>query len=196
MIYWVKAKYREDKLAERWKWSRGKVRSFLKTLKTEQQIEQQKSNIINKIIILNYNSYQEVEQQIEQQKDSRLNNRKTHNKKEKNNKNEKNIIKKGERLPYQSLPNGWLPFCFDEMGWSQEMAETAFLSFYDYWNSPDCKNPLKKDWYTTFKNSCRNGITKPNIKIGVKNNDRYTKPSVHDNFTEGLRLFLEDNQNT
>lgn len=49
----------EDALAHRWKWSRGKVRRFLKYLKTVQQIEQQKSHTLSRIIILNYDSYQE-----------------------------------------------------------------------------------------------------------------------------------------
>ncbi len=82
----------EDNLATRWKWSRGKVRGFLKQLENEQQIEQQKSNIINKIIIINYDAHQK--------EDSRMNNRKTAerqqneqqkdtNKNENNNKNEK-----------------------------------------------------------------------------------------------------------
>lgn len=49
----------EEKLAERWKWSRGKVRRFIKYLKTVQQIEQQKSHTLSRIIIKNYDKYQE-----------------------------------------------------------------------------------------------------------------------------------------
>jgi hypothetical protein len=45
-------------LASRWKWSRKKVRNFLKWLEKEQQIEQQKSNITSLISIINYNHYQ------------------------------------------------------------------------------------------------------------------------------------------
>lgn len=87
--------------------------------------------------------------------------------------NKKTNKSKGERLPYQNLPNEWLPFCQDEMGWNIEQAESAFVSFYDYNNSPDCKNPLRKDWFMVFKNSCRNGITKPNINFNRgQNNDR------------------------
>jgi hypothetical protein len=48
----------ENFLAERWKWSRGKVRRFLKLLETEQQIVQQKNNVIGLISILNYDTYQ------------------------------------------------------------------------------------------------------------------------------------------
>lgn len=67
----------EVKLAERWKWSRNKVRRYLKHLETEQQIEQQKNSITSIITIVNYELYQGTEQQngqqTEHQKDSRRN---------------------------------------------------------------------------------------------------------------------------
>lgn len=49
----------EDNLAERWKWSRGKVRRFLNWLETEQQIIQHKSAILSKISIVKYEQYQQ-----------------------------------------------------------------------------------------------------------------------------------------
>jgi DNA replication protein DnaD len=46
-------------LAKRWKWSRGKVRRFLKELeKNDHQIVQQKNNITTLINIINYEQYQ------------------------------------------------------------------------------------------------------------------------------------------
>lgn len=57
----------EEKLAERWKWGRGKVRAFLNELETGQQIVQQKSRLITVITIVNYEIYQETGQQIVQQ---------------------------------------------------------------------------------------------------------------------------------
>lgn len=48
----------EVKLAERWQWSRGKVRRFLDELETEQQIVQQKSSVTSVISLLNYDRYQ------------------------------------------------------------------------------------------------------------------------------------------
>lgn len=57
----------EESLAERWKWSRGKVRRFLKHLENEQQIVQQKSHIKSLISITNYEEYQQTGQQTEQQ---------------------------------------------------------------------------------------------------------------------------------
>lgn len=50
--------FSEVKLAERWRWSRGKVRRFLNELETEQRIEQQKNNITSLIKIINYEEYQ------------------------------------------------------------------------------------------------------------------------------------------
>jgi hypothetical protein len=49
----------ESSISERWKWSRNKVRKFLKDLEKEQQIEQQKSQVISVITITNYNKFQE-----------------------------------------------------------------------------------------------------------------------------------------
>lgn len=49
----------ERTLAQRWHWSRNKVRRFLECLKTKQQIEQQNSNILNVITIINYGQYQQ-----------------------------------------------------------------------------------------------------------------------------------------
>ncbi len=58
-------------LSDRWKWSRNKVRKFLKDLEKEQQIELHKSNVTQLVTIINYKEYQQKEQQIEQQKDNR-----------------------------------------------------------------------------------------------------------------------------
>lgn len=63
-------------MAARWKWSKNKVRRFLKWLETEQQIVQQKSSITTIISLINYDRYQSKEktkQQTIQQKDSRRN---------------------------------------------------------------------------------------------------------------------------
>lgn len=62
----------QEKLAERWKWSRKKVSNFLLELeKTEQQIEQHKDNVSSLITITNYETFQSKEQQKEQQRHSR-----------------------------------------------------------------------------------------------------------------------------
>ncbi len=84
------------KLAERWKWSRGKVRRFLLEMEQQNdpQLVQQKSSLTSLITIVNYGHYQgdgtadstENGQQTVQQTDSR----RYTNKNEKNEKNEKN----------------------------------------------------------------------------------------------------------
>ncbi|WP_101690706.1 DUF7833 domain-containing protein [Dysgonomonas massiliensis] len=84
------------KLAERWKWSRGKVIRFLNELEKEQQIVQQKNNLTSIISIVNYNHYQGGDTADDttnstadgQQTDSRqyTNNNDKKNKNEKNNK--------------------------------------------------------------------------------------------------------------
>jgi hypothetical protein len=61
----------EVALANRWGWSRGKVRRFLKEQESEQRIVQQKNNATSVITICNYDQYQGTEQQIGQQTDSR-----------------------------------------------------------------------------------------------------------------------------
>ncbi len=48
-------------LAERWKWSRGKVERFLSYLVTDKRVSIQKSNVISCVSILNYEKYQQNE---------------------------------------------------------------------------------------------------------------------------------------
>jgi hypothetical protein len=82
----------EESLSQRWKWSRGKTRAFLKLLETEQQIKQLKSPILNVIEILNYDFYQKL--------NNRPNNRKTTERQQKDtNKEEEIIIKEGDNIP-------------------------------------------------------------------------------------------------
>jgi len=77
----------EVELSDRWKWSRTKVRKFLKDLEKEQQIKIAKSRITQVLTIVNYDFYQAKEQQTGQQKD----NRKTTEEQQKDTyKNEKN----------------------------------------------------------------------------------------------------------
>jgi len=48
----------ETALAKKWGWSREKVRLFLRTLKTRQQIDIDKSKLISIVTIINYDEYQ------------------------------------------------------------------------------------------------------------------------------------------
>jgi len=50
----------EVELADRWKWSRTKVRNFLKDLENEQQIKQHKNGVQLLVTILNYEKFQDT----------------------------------------------------------------------------------------------------------------------------------------
>lgn len=84
-------------MTKRWRWSKNKVRRFLKWLETEQQISQVKTPITSIITILNYNAYQselrKTKQQTKQQKD---NNRYTNN--NDNNNNNNNLINEAKEI--------------------------------------------------------------------------------------------------
>ena len=86
-------------LSERWKWSRSKVRKFLKDLEKEHQIEQQKTNVTQVVTIKNYDKFQEKEQQKNTKRTPKRHQKDT-NKNEKNEKNEKNIPTRDEFLQY------------------------------------------------------------------------------------------------
>jgi hypothetical protein len=79
----------EITMADRWSWSRDKVRRFLGWLESESQIRQQKSTITTIISIVNYDRYQPNDTTNKtaerQQKDSRQDT----NKNDKNEENEK-----------------------------------------------------------------------------------------------------------
>lgn len=81
-------------MVERWKWSKGKVRRFLKLLETEKQIIQQKDRYITTIItILNYEKYQNdtTDDKADRPADDTADGQQTIHKQEcKNDKNDKN----------------------------------------------------------------------------------------------------------
>lgn len=85
----------ERQLADRWKWSRGKVKRFLNELEDDHQIEQQNGtqnlNVTSLITIINYERYQSDEPQNEPQNEPQTDRKRTANSTmEKNEKNEKN----------------------------------------------------------------------------------------------------------
>jgi len=80
--------YSQEKLAERWRWSRGKIRRYIKELEISGEIVQQNGQPTNVITIVNYEAYQndadETVQQAVQQ---------TVQQNEKNSTHKKNDIK-------------------------------------------------------------------------------------------------------
>lgn len=95
----------EPKLAERWGWSRTKVRNFLNLLEKDGMIENKKEGRKRtRLIVLNYNDYQGLENnektnndttvgQEEDRTKTREEQEENINKNEKNEKNEKNVYK-------------------------------------------------------------------------------------------------------
>jgi len=76
----------DEKLGERWKWSRGKVKRYLLFLQKEGQIVLHPSNVTTLISIVKYEEYQVNDKQIDQQVDQQVD----VDKNDKNEKNEKN----------------------------------------------------------------------------------------------------------
>ncbi len=80
--------YDIDSLGKRWKWSRGKVERFLKSLENDKNIVRQKSNVTTLISIVKYKEYQANDNANEHQTIKQTNT----NKNEKKEKNEKEVI--------------------------------------------------------------------------------------------------------
>lgn len=101
----------EDTFARKWKWSRGKVRRFIKYLETVQQVVHHKNPVLSLIEVVNYNQYQfdsttygttdgtTERQQTVQQTDT--------NKNVKNVKNDKNtyVARSETKALYDSIEN-------------------------------------------------------------------------------------------
>lgn len=82
------------KLAERWGWSRTKVRNFLELLEKDEMITTKRTTKSTTIKVLNYNAYQENKKLKKHQKEQQKNIKKTSEKHQKNtNKNDKECIK-------------------------------------------------------------------------------------------------------
>lgn len=80
----------ETTLATRWKWSRHKVRNFLKYLESSRQIKQQKSPVLSIVTLKKYEEYQEGERQSEQRRNGKRTADEQRRNTNKNAKNEKN----------------------------------------------------------------------------------------------------------
>lgn len=83
--------YSQLSLAKRWKWSRDKVRRFLKCLENDGDIIQQNSEVTTLITIVNYKEYQADNTTNDTTEKQQKNNKQDTYKK---NKNDKNVKKK------------------------------------------------------------------------------------------------------
>ncbi len=79
-------------MTKRWKWSKNKVRRFLKWLEMEQQIEQQKSALTTIITIINYEQYQQDDTTDETTKRQQKDSRRYTNNNDNNDNNDKEVI--------------------------------------------------------------------------------------------------------
>lgn len=91
----------ENRLAQKWKWSRTKTRNFLKYLETGQQILVDKSKSTSVITILNYDKYQAKEQQEDNRKTTERQQEDTN----KNDNKEKNILSNDNTDESESFGN-------------------------------------------------------------------------------------------
>ena len=134
----------EPKLADRWRWSRSKLRKFLNDLEKEQQIIQQKNNVTQVITIVNYDEYQEKEQQTGQQKDS----------KRTAERQQKDVIEECKEIKEckeDIISRYQLEFFNDLIPFVDEFGKDTCREFYDYWTEPNpsktkIKWQLEKTW--------------------------------------------------
>lgn len=125
-----------ESLAQRWKWSRGKVLRYISQLENSQMIVQQKNHVITKLSITNYNTYQSDGttdsttdgQQTVQQTDT--------NKNDKNDKNENKERETRTQQPESTNPdyikfNNWIqekaPYCSNPRNFPHQITEEEFI---------------------------------------------------------------------
>lgn len=115
----------ENDLCHRWKWSRDKVRNFLKLLENMWKIIQQKNRICSIYIIVNYDDDQTTDQTTdpttEKQQTLQQKNINNNNKKEKNEKEWLKILSK------DNTPDGenWNEYWSKEINWIIEVMKQA-----------------------------------------------------------------------
>lgn len=143
----------EDFLANKWKWSRGKVRRFLSLLESEKQgkIVQQKNSVMSIISIVSYDKYQSDDttdsttdgQQTVQQTDNR---RYTY----KNVNNDKNVKNDKKRTNFS------IPTLEQVQEYAKEIRFENFDASYfiSYYEDKEWKvaNKKMKDWKLTMMN--------------------------------------------
>ena len=106
----------EQKLADRWLWSRMKVRRYLTWLETRQQTIQQKSAVLSLITICNYEKYQQNDTTDDTTEKQQTIQQTSTNKKEKNENNEKNILPKAKYLDFVLLTEKEHKKLIDQIG--------------------------------------------------------------------------------
>jgi hypothetical protein len=127
------------KLANRWGWSRSKVRNFLNHLEKEQQIEQLQSHSTSIVTILNYEKYQQKGQQdVQQQDNSGTTGRTTagHKQECKEGKEGKEDIGDTPKTPKTKSFKTWTEkeFAYKALDANNgRLSEEQLIGFVDYW---------------------------------------------------------------
>lgn len=98
----------QNRLSERWQWSRTKIRKFLNDLEKEQQIKQLKSKSYTVIRLINYNEYQQEKQQEDK--------RKTTGRQQEDTNNNDNNVNNDNNLSVIALAND-VPSASDSKTW-------------------------------------------------------------------------------
>jgi len=158
--------YSQVSLAERWKWSRDKVRRFLKELETQEDIIQQNNEITTVITICKYNIYQ-GDNTAEDTTDNTANN--TTNKQQKNsrkthttndtkdtNENNDNSICSPQNPKFQK-PTIEMVIEYAQAS-VRDLFEIDCRAFFDYYTANGWrvgKSPMK-DWHAALRNWARN----------------------------------------
>ena len=165
----------EPRLAERWRWSRSKVRGFLKLLENEQQIRIEKNNVNQVITIINYTEYQHEKtadrttegQQTGQQKDPNKEVDKL------NKKNKTNVELFNDAKTEFSLPDGyeqkfllWIEYKTQRNEFYVPIEMQGFIkqSLEDYPRLPEfvsaIENSISKGYKGIFPKNQKNGSNK------------------------------------
>lgn len=166
------AGYSIPKLADRWKWSKGKVTRFLDELETDSQIGLQKDNVTCVITITNYNQYQ-CNEYADDSADRSANGPQIGlqtdlNKNEENVENEEELKKEA---PFTKWDSDYLRENIKSVniGYPTEM----LIEFHRYWIEPSASGKLRfhmeKTWDTLGR--LRYWAKRGNIKPENEGND-------------------------
>jgi hypothetical protein len=137
--------YDIDTISKRWKWSRGKVERFLKTLENENQIVRQKSNVTTLISIVNYKEYQ-TDDKANSKPNSKANGQQTV-KQTDTNKNDKNENNENKYRAFANLSLSFSEFEKLESEYDKTTIDMVLDSIENYKD-----NKKYKSLYLTAKN--------------------------------------------
>jgi hypothetical protein len=148
--------FSERFLAEKWRWSRGRVRRFLDKLRTEQMVVTKTAHETTHITICNYNKYQ-VGGPTNSTSDGTSGGT-TDGTKEEELKNTRKEIEARKRAT--RLPSDWSPSPEDHafakaLGFSDQQIKFHADKFRDFWKGKPGAGGTKLDWAATWRNWMR-----------------------------------------